>query len=139
MAVLSSAGRVRLATSPSCGCGNRWIACRCERAVAAATSRHRSPSAAESDEFGELGDSFKHMVRNSVSPSALLEPASSTYCENGCLLRADAKLFQSLSLDSVLQALVDVTVDVLGAVQEHRCATRRRRPDVVRTAGGLHA
>src|SRR5205807_205144 len=35
--------------------------------------------------------------------------------ETEALLRADAELFRSLSLDSVFQALVDVTVDVLGA------------------------
>jgi PAS domain S-box-containing protein len=50
-----------------------------------------------------------------IENARLYEEAQRAARETEALLRADAELFRSLSLESVLQALVDVTVDVLRA------------------------
>jgi signal transduction histidine kinase len=54
-------------------------------------------------------------VAVAIENARLYEDTQRVARENEALLRADAELFRSLSLDAVLQSLADVTVDVLQA------------------------
>ncbi|MEX2159656.1 MAG: histidine kinase [Dehalococcoidia bacterium] len=68
------------------------------------------------DELGALAGSFNTMVEKLRESELLLERrVEDRTRELDALLRADAELFRSLDLDEVLQALVDVAVDLLGA------------------------
>jgi signal transduction histidine kinase len=68
------------------------------------------------DELGTLAGSFNTMVEQLRESERLLEQrVQDRTKELEALLRADTELFRSLDLDEVLQALVDVAVDVLGA------------------------
>lgn len=68
------------------------------------------------DELGTLADSFNTMVgRLRESERVLEQRVDERTHELDALLRADAELFRSLDLNVVLQALVDVAVDFLGA------------------------
>ena len=63
-----------------------------------------------------------------IENARLFEETQRRGREMEALLRADEELFQSLSLDAVFQALVDVCVDVLGVQVDCDDRRRRRRP-----------
>ena len=63
----------------------------------------------------ELAGAVAAQAAVAIQNAALYERTKVQAKETEALLRADAELFQTLSLNAVLQALVDVAVDVLGA------------------------
>jgi signal transduction histidine kinase len=68
------------------------------------------------DELGELAADFNVMVEKLRESERVLEQrVEDRTRELDALLRADAELFRSLDLDTVLAALVDVAIDVIGA------------------------
>jgi signal transduction histidine kinase len=68
------------------------------------------------DELGTLADSFNTMVEQLRESERVLEQRVEGRTRDlDALLRADAELFRSLDLDEVLQKLVDVAIDVMGA------------------------
>ena len=66
------------------------------------------------EEHARLARAFADQAAIAVENSRLFTEVQRSARESEALFRADAELFQSLDLDAVLQALVDVTVDVLG-------------------------
>ncbi|MEO8458551.1 MAG: GAF domain-containing protein, partial [Chloroflexota bacterium] len=67
------------------------------------------------DEHAQLVGAFANQAAVALDNARLYEDMRSSARRLEALSRADSELFRSLDLNTVLQALVDVTVDVLGA------------------------
>jgi GAF domain-containing protein len=67
------------------------------------------------DEHAKLARAVADQAAIAIENARLYTETQTRAREMEALLRADRELFRSLSVDDVLQALVDVTVDVLGA------------------------
>lgn len=65
-------------------------------------------------DHARLGRAIGSQIAIAVDRARLFEETRRSARETEALLRADAELFRSLELNTVLQALVDVAVDVLG-------------------------
>jgi signal transduction histidine kinase len=65
-------------------------------------------------EHARLGSAIGSQIAVAIDNARLFEETRRSARETEVLVRADAELFRSLELDTVLQALVDVAVDVLG-------------------------
>jgi PAS domain S-box-containing protein len=66
-------------------------------------------------EHAQLAKAFADQAAIAMENSRLYDQARKSAREFEVLSRADTELFRSLDLDSVLQSLVDVTIDMLGA------------------------
>jgi signal transduction histidine kinase/HAMP domain-containing protein len=66
-------------------------------------------------ENARLARAFADQAAIAIENARLFDETQRRGRETDALLRADAELFQSLDPDAVFQALVDITVDVLGA------------------------
>jgi signal transduction histidine kinase len=66
-------------------------------------------------DHARLARAFADQAAIAIENARLFEEAQGRARETETLFRADEGLFQSLDLDTVLQALVDITVDVMGA------------------------
>jgi GAF domain-containing protein len=66
------------------------------------------------EDHARLARAFADQAVVAIENARLYEEAQQAARESEALSRADAKLFRSLDLETVLQALVDVTVDVIG-------------------------
>lgn len=93
---------------------NRLVAA--ARAVGAGDLEARVPVSGGGDEFDELGVTFNTMVEQLRESERSLEGrVEQRTRELDALLRADSDLFHSLDLDTVLAALVDIAIDIVGA------------------------
>ena len=68
-----------------------------------------------SDQDVQLLTSIGHQIGVAIENARLYEQAQERMRELEALYRADAELYRHLSLDGVLQALVDIAVDILRA------------------------
>ena len=83
-----------------------------DRVIGMLTLSHSQPGF-YTDRHASLVSGIATQVAVAIENARLYEEAQRVARENEALLRADAELFRSLSLDAVLQALADVTVDIL--------------------------
>ena len=83
-----------------------------DRVIGMLTLSHSQPGF-YTDRHARLVSGIATQVAVAIENARLYEEAQRVARENEALLRADAELFQSLSLDAVLQSLADVTVDIL--------------------------
>jgi signal transduction histidine kinase len=67
------------------------------------------------DDHSRVARVFADQAALAIENARLYAEAERRARESEALTRADAELFRSLDLDAVLQALVDVTVDILGS------------------------
>jgi signal transduction histidine kinase len=86
----------------------------------------------------QLGRAIGSQIAIAVDRARLFEETRRSARETEALVRADAELFRSLDLDTVLQALVDVAVDVLG-VDKSIVVLRDGDIDVVRATRNYSA
>jgi signal transduction histidine kinase len=84
-----------------------------ERVLGALTISWTEPSYFTTDHV-RLARAFADQAAVAIENARLYETMRSSARRFEALSRADSELFSSLDLDTVLQALVDVTVDVLG-------------------------
>ena len=85
-----------------------------DRVIGMLTLSHSQPGF-YTDRHASLVSGIATQVAVAIENARLYEESQRAARENEALLRADAELFRSLSLDAVLQSLADVTVDVLQA------------------------
>jgi PAS domain S-box-containing protein len=83
-----------------------------DRVIGMLTLSHSQPGF-YTDRHASLVSAIATQVAVAIENARLYEEAQRVARENEALLRADAELFRSLSLDAVLQSLADVTVDIL--------------------------
>jgi PAS domain S-box-containing protein len=83
-----------------------------DRVIGMLTLSHSEPGH-YTDRHASLVSGIATQVAVAIENARLYADTQRAARENEALLRADAELFRTLSLDSVLQSLADVTVDIL--------------------------